>query len=317
MRSLLLLLPGEDPRELGRLMCCCTPVTEKPDLLRLCFSPGEGGPLPLPPGIGRFLQMEGEGLGDGWDLSLPAACLLRFLDQEPYDLILASASPDAAGLLALLAGMTRAVCMTEVLALAEENGALVCEKYLYNMNLKGRFLLGDSPVMISVSALASMSPGADTAYRAPDAVICPPEAREPAAHWEAVHIPEERRLAGAKKVLVLGRGAGGRSAFEKAGQLTDRLGWALGASRPPVQEAAAPQALLVGASGALLQAEKCLVLGVSGMAAFSVGIEGCREVLAVNTDEDAAIFSVSDLGLQADCVSLLDRLLVLSEENTP
>lgn len=317
MRSLLLLLPGEDPRELSRLMRCCAPVTEKPDLLRLCFSSEEDISLPLPAGIDRFLLMRGDGLGNGWDLSLPAECLLRFLDQEPYDLILVSAAPDAVGLLALLAGMTRAVCMTEVLALEEENGALACEKYLYNMNLKGWFLPGDGPVMVSVSALAPMGPGAASACRTPDAVIRPPEAREPAAHWEAVQIPEERRLAGAKKVLVLGRGAGGRPAFEKAGQLTERMGWALGASRPPVQEAAAPQELLVGASGALLRAEKCLVLGVSGMAAFSVGIEGCREVLAVNTDEDAAIFSVSDLGLRADCAGLLDRLLVLSEEDTP
>jgi electron transfer flavoprotein alpha subunit len=308
------LLPGE-PADLAAGLAAFCPGASC-DLLRLSFDETEGEPLALPEKIRGFYQLSGPGLGDGWDLRQPAAQVLRFLREQVYELVVSGPGADAVCLLSLLAEAAEGSCLTEALTLEEGPEGPEVEKYLYNMNLKGRYRLGRTPAFVSASASAGLRGAACAVLRAPELRFCPAEGPCDLSHRPLRREREESSLAGAEKVLIAGRGVGGRESYRRAAALAGRLGWTMGASRPLVQEAVAPADQLVGASGAVLHAKKCLVLGASGMAAFTVGIENCGDILAVNTDADAAVFSASDLGLQMDCAALTEALLRQEEEKT-
>lgn len=311
MYSLVVLFQDESLHALPRLLSCCSSISEHVDLLLLSGAAVNQTELLLPSGIHHYLLLRGGASDDDWDLRRYAAGLRELLHTERYDLILSDSSPNSVVLFSLLTG-EMGTCMNEVMRLEREGDHLICEKYLYSMNIRGRFLLEGRPILVNISDVAAADAGSLGELmpaRTPDDVLFLPETPPSSYHSAPVHFPEEKSLAKAERVILVGRGIGGKSNCAKATALADRLGWELGSSRPPVQEALVPADRLVGASGVLLHAEKCLVLGASGMAAFSVGIEGCREVLSVNTDRDVSIFSVSDLGLEVDCGELLDALL--------
>ena len=68
----------------------------------------------------------------------------------------------------------------------------------------------------------------------------------------------------------------------------------------------------LGLSGAKISPELCLAVGVSGQIQHIVGIRDSRVIAAVNSDENAAIFSQADYGVVADLKEfvpvLMDRI---------
>jgi electron transfer flavoprotein alpha subunit len=55
----------------------------------------------------------------------------------------------------------------------------------------------------------------------------------------------------------------------------------------------------------------CMALAVSGSAAFYAGIERSGFIVAVNTDEDAAIMKMADVAVLGDYRTILEALLHL------
>ena len=51
-----------------------------------------------------------------------------------------------------------------------------------------------------------------------------------------------------------------------------------------------------------------MVAGVSGATQHVAGMSGSKYVLAINTDEDAQIFEVADLGIVGDAKKILPLL---------
>lgn len=55
----------------------------------------------------------------------------------------------------------------------------------------------------------------------------------------------------------------------------------------------------------------CISFGVSGAIQHTEGIKDTNLYVAVNTDENAAIFGVADYGIQADLKEILENYLTL------
>lgn len=145
-----------------------------------------------------------------------------------------------------------------------------------------------------------------------------PQIREFAIDFNDPLHPEDRTIhtdakAGASLentdfLLAVGRGIKSARGAASASEHAQRLGAALGATRPVVMSAWLPMEKLVGVSGSLTSPKVALVCGAGGSPAFYSGIEQARTIIAINTDPAAPIMKKSDLAIVGDWNEVLTVL---------
>ncbi len=122
---------------------------------------------------------------------------------------------------------------------------------------------------------------------------------------------KQNNLEQSETVLAVGRGIRSKENMAVVKRTARALGAAIGASRPVVMNAWIDMEHLIGISGRVVAPERCLAAGVSGTGAFTAGIEKSRLIIAVNTDDQAPIFDIADIGIIDDAMPFL---MALEEE---
>ena len=122
--------------------------------------------------------------------------------------------------------------------------------------------------------------------------------------------PRTLPLVEADAILAVGRGVGpeGMPLIEK---VADHLEASLGATRPIVDQDMLPYERQIGQTGVSVSPRLLLTCGISGANEFTVGMDGARTVIAVNTDSQARIYQMADLGLVGDWQSVMEEMLLL------
>ncbi|MDH5643796.1 MAG: electron transfer flavoprotein subunit alpha/FixB family protein [Gemmatimonadota bacterium] len=112
-----------------------------------------------------------------------------------------------------------------------------------------------------------------------------------------------------ESVLVsVGRGVEEEDNIELAQELADALGGAVSASRPVVDAGWLPKTRQVGKSGLKVKPKLYLAVGISGAPEHLEGMRDAELIIAVNSDENAPIFSVAHYGVVGDLFDLLPSL---------
>ena len=127
-------------------------------------------------------------------------------------------------------------------------------------------------------------------------------------------LPEEEStdsILSAEIVVVGGRGTLEDDNFELVKQFADKIGAAIGGTRPMVDTGTIPFDHQIGQTGLTIRPKICISLGVSGAIQHTEGIKDTKLFVAVNTDENAAIFKVADYGMTADLREILENYLKL------
>lgn len=128
----------------------------------------------------------------------------------------------------------------------------------------------------------------------------------------------EMILQDAEIVVAGGRGLKRADNFAIIRALASLLGAAEGASRAVVDYGWVPYSSQVGLSGKTVTPRLYLALGISGSVQHLAGMQTADNIIAVNTDPDAQIFKVADLGIVADLFEfipkLIDRLKEMRED---
>jgi electron transfer flavoprotein alpha subunit len=118
----------------------------------------------------------------------------------------------------------------------------------------------------------------------------------------------QARLEGARLVVSGGRGMAGPEGFMLLSRVAAALGAALGGSLPAVDAGWVPVARQVGQSGRFVSPRLYVAVGISGTPQHLAGIATGTRIIAVNSDPEAPIFSVAEVGVVADWQQLLPAL---------
>jgi len=110
-------------------------------------------------------------------------------------------------------------------------------------------------------------------------------------------------------IIVCGGRGVGKETFGMIYQLADALNGSVGGTRPIIDWGILPYERQIGQTGIEVLPTLLMTFGISGANEFTVGIEGSKLVIAINTDRKARIFKFADLGIISDLHKIIPLII--------
>ena len=115
-------------------------------------------------------------------------------------------------------------------------------------------------------------------------------------------------------LVVAGKGACDEQSLSLLQELAELLGGAVACSRPVAESGILPYERQVGQTGKTVAPKLYIGVGVSGAIQHRVAIQGSEKIVAVNTDPEAAILQIADVGIIGDYARVLPEMIKQMKE---
>lgn len=243
-----------------------------------------------------------------------ANALVEVVKKYAPKAIFVGATPDGKDLAAKAAAKVGSGCVTNVTGVALDG-----DKIVYTSPVYAGAVLNDD-VCESEIEFALLRSGAfkkaepDEAKAGEiinEAIVCPADAIKTKVVDIVKEISETVNLEEAEVIVAGGRGVGSAENFAILKELADALGGVIGATRAPIEAGWISRAYQIGQSGKSVAPKLYFACGISGATQHVAGITGADYIVAINKDEDAAIFDIANVGIVGN---LLDIVPVITAE---
>lgn len=250
--------------------------------------------------------------GDGLPGQVAAAAIAQLATDQKPDAIVFAQSYDGRDAIARLSARLDRPVLTNGMSLAGDGGLTFGTAIFGGVTLVDAKFTGEGPQLVAIrpkSFTAEPSGGAAAEIVNAGTVDA---GRAAEAKVLERHVEEQQgpKLEEATVVVSGGRGIG---AAENYGPLVEELAKQLkgawGASRAIVDAGWVPYALQVGQTGKTVKPKVYIALGISGATQHLVGMKNSDNIIAVNKDAEAPIFSVADLGIVGDVHKVVPAII--------
>lgn len=116
-------------------------------------------------------------------------------------------------------------------------------------------------------------------------------------------------LTDAEVIVSGGMGLGNPEGFDLLKQLADYFGGTVAASRAAVDEGWIDHAYQVGQTGTTVKPKIYFACGISGAIQHVAGMQDSELIVAINTNENAPIFDIADVGIVGDLYKVIPAIL--------
>jgi len=121
--------------------------------------------------------------------------------------------------------------------------------------------------------------------------------------------PKTIDLSEAEIIVAGGRGVGSAENFKIIEELADVLGGCVAGSRMAVDAGWVPSDKLVGQTGVTVTPRLYVACGISGALHHTLGMKDSRTIVAINTDGNAPIFKLADLGIIGNLLDVVPTIV--------
>jgi electron transfer flavoprotein alpha subunit len=243
-----------------------------------------------------------------------AAAIAKLIESGTTpDLIVFAQTYDGRDVLGRLSARLDRPLLTNGLDLQVDGGVAVGTAIFGGNTLITTKFTGEGPHLV---AIRPKSFAAEEGSGGPPEVVqveVPDVGKAGAAKVVERHVEERSgpKLDEAPVVVSGGRGLGQAEKYEMIEELAKLLKGAPGASRAIVDAGWVPYAYQVGQTGKTVKPTVYLACGISGATQHMVGMKGAKNIVAINKDKDAPIFSIADLGIVGDVHKVVPKLIEL------
>jgi electron transfer flavoprotein alpha subunit len=228
------------------------------------------------------------------------------------DAILFGTSYDGRDVAGRLSAKLNRTVITNNVDLEVDGDSIVCTEPVFggSTNVKTKFT-SDKPYLVLVRPKSFAAEPSGGSPAAVESMAVPDTGAAGTARMLNRHVEEREgpSLDEAEIVVSGGRGLGEAEKYQMIEDLAKLLGAAPGASRAIVDAGWVPYSYQVGQTGKVVKPTVYIAAGISGATQHMVGMKGSKNIIAINKDEEAPIFSISDLGIVGDVHKVLPQLI--------
>jgi len=250
--------------------------------------------------------------GDGLPGQVAAAAVAQLAGEHKPDAILFAQSYDGRDAVARLSVKLDKPVLTNGMSLSDDGGLQFGTAIFGGLTLVDAKLTGDGPALIAIRPKSFAAEPSGGGAAAIEQVAAVDAGRAAEAKVLERHVEEQQgpKLEEASVVVSGGRGIGAAENYAPlVEELAKQLKGAWGASRAIVDAGWVPYALQVGQTGKTVKPKVYVALGISGATQHLVGMKNSDNIIAVNKDAEAPIFSVADLGIVGDVHKVVPALI--------
>ncbi|AOW79427.1 electron transfer flavoprotein subunit alpha [Halodesulfurarchaeum formicicum] len=218
-------------------------------------------------------------------------------DRDPLGVFFPS-TPDGDEMAATLASTTGGAGLLDSL-LEVKNGELIGHRPVFDKRALVTFEVENRPLVASLSmdGLPEPSSGAETPP-VQHSIEVEGVAEEGVERLRTIEVPE-KDISKAKVVVAGGDGLESRDDFQVIRSLADSLNATVGASRPLVDEGWVAHDRQIGVTGKSVDADLYVPVAISGDPYHLDDVQA-EHILAINTDPNARVFDMADIGVLGD-----------------